>query len=315
MINRVQRWGSYLIQTREGECALSAQSIQKKYLPVIRKAFSDDLKITSFIPMKLGMTNDSFIFSCGSGSFILRLPGRGSEALINRKQEYEVYQLLADRGIADEVLYFDPETGIKISRYMENARVCDPHSKSDLSECMRVLRDFHALNLRIDHIFDPWERLEYYESLRGDLPSRYDDYAQTKETIRDLYEWTQEQPRHVILAHIDPVSDNFIFMPDGEVRLIDWEYAAMQDKDIDVAMFAVYSLLDKELVDCLIRFYQNGVEDRLQKKKIYAYIAIAGLVWSNWAEFKLNNGDVLGEYAPGQYRFAKDYSAYFYAFE
>ena len=41
----------------------------------------------------------------------------------------------------------------------------------------------------------------------------------------------------------------------------------MQDKDIDVAIFAVYSLLDKELVDCLIRFYQNGVEDRLQKKR------------------------------------------------
>ena len=85
------------------------------------------------------------------------------------------------------------------------------------------------------------------------------------------------------------------------------------DKDIDVAMFAVYSLLDKEHVDCLINFYQNGAEDRLLRRKIYAYIAIAGLVWSNWAEFKMNNGDVLGEYAPGQC-FAKDYSAYFYAF-
>ena len=289
--------------------------IQQKYMPVICEALSDDPEITSFVPMKLGMTNDSFIFECRSGTFMLRLPGRGSEALIDRKQEYEVYRLLAGRGISDEVLYFDPKTGIKISRYIEDARVCDPRSKSDLKRCMDVLRSFHDLNLSVGHLFDPWERLEYYESLRGDTPSRYGDYALTKATIRDIYEWTLEQPRHIILAHIDPVADNFVFTPDGKVYLIDWEYAAMQDKDIDVAMFAVYSLLDKEHVDCLINFYQNGAEDRLQKKKIYAYIAIAGLVWSNWAEFKMNNGDVLGEYAPGQYRFAKDYSAYFYAFD
>ena len=62
----------------------------------------------------------------------------------------------------------------------------------------------------------------------------------------------RDRPRHIILAHIDPVADNFVFSPDGKVYLIDWEYAAMQDKDIDVAMFAVYSLLDKEYVDCLI---------------------------------------------------------------
>ncbi|HHW93206.1 MAG TPA: phosphotransferase family protein [Clostridiaceae bacterium] len=293
---------------------MGTQYVQKNYLPAIRKAFSGDPDITSFIPMKLGMTNDSFIFERRDGTFMLRLPGRGSEALIDRKQEYEVYQLLAGRGIADEVLYFDPESGIKITRYIEGARVCDPNSKSDLKECMRVLRSFHDLNLHVDHYFDPWERLEYYESLRGDTPSRYDDYFQIKATIRNVYEWTLNQPRHIMLAHIDPVADNFLFTPDGEVYLIDWEYAAMQDKDIDVAMFAVYSLLDKEQVDLLISLYQDGAEDILQKKKIYAYIAIAGLVWSNWAEFKMNNGDVLGEYAPGQYRFAKDYSSYFYAF-
>lgn len=306
---------AFCIIIRGGGRILRVRDIQKKYWPVMQEAFSDGLEITSFFPMKLGMTNDSFIFNCQYGSFILRLPGRGSEALINRHQEYEVYQLLAGRGIADEVLYFDPDTGIKISRYMEGARVCDPHSTSDVKACMKVLREFHALNLSVDHMFDPWERLEYYESLRGDTPSRYSDYAQTKATIHSLYEWTLEQPRQIMLAHIDPVSDNFVFAPDGHIFLIDWEYAAMQDKDIDVAMFAVYSLLDKQEVDCLISCYQDGAQDDLQRRKIYAYIAIAGLVWSNWSEFKMNCGDVLGEYAPGQYRFAKDYSAYFNAFE
>jgi len=41
------------------------------------------------------------------------------------------------------------------------------------------------------------------------------------------------------------VPDNFLFVEkDGkeEIRLIDWEYAGMQDPHVDVAMFCIYSL-------------------------------------------------------------------------
>lgn len=284
----------------------------EKYLPTLHEVFSDNLQIFSFDPLGKGMTNDSHVLDCSAGKFILRIPGKGSEALIDRTQEHEVYTLLEGRGIADEVLSFDRDSGLKITRYIEGARVCDAHSESDVRGCVRVLKDFHNLRLEVDHYFDPWERLEYYESLRGGQPSEYADYEQTKEAVRVLYEWVQEQPRDTVLAHIDPVSDNFLFTPDGKVLLIDWEYAAMQDKDIDVAMFAVYSLLDKQEIDRLIEIYQDGATDSLQKKKIYAYISIMGLVWSNWSEFQKISGQDLGEYALGQYRFAKEYHRYFH---
>ena len=45
-------------------------------MPVICEVLSDDLEITSFVPMKLGMTNDSFIFEA-VGTFMLRSPGAG----------------------------------------------------------------------------------------------------------------------------------------------------------------------------------------------------------------------------------------------
>ena len=46
------------------------------------------------------------------------------------------------------------------------------------------------------------------------------------------------------------------------------------------------------------------------RKKIYAYISVCGLLWSNWCEFKRNLGVEFGEYAIRQYRFAKDYYQY-----
>ncbi|HHT43919.1 MAG TPA: phosphotransferase [Fastidiosipila sp.] len=293
----------------------TVQTILIECLPYIKKAISPDVGILSFEPMKAGMTNDSYVFECHEGTFIVRIPGKGSEALINRRQEYEVYQLIKDEDLADDVLLFDPESGIKITRYIEGARVCDPHSEEDVAVCMKVLKGMHDLRLEVDHYFDPWERLLYYESLWGGAPSQYDDYEAMKEKIRKIYLWTKEQPRDIVLSHIDPVADNFLFSADGKVYLIDWEYASMQDKDIDVAMFAVYSLLEKDEIDRLIDIYQEGSGDVLQRKKIYAYIAIMGLVWSNWCEFKLLSGEDFGEYMTGQYRFAKDFSDYFDDFD
>lgn len=294
---------------------MTEQTILHWCLPYIRKAISPAVDVLSFAPMKAGMTNDSYVFTCREGTFIVRIPGKGSEALINRRQEYEVYQLIKDTGIADDVLYFDPASGVKITRFIDGARVCDPHAEEEIKASMTLLKRVHDLRLQVAHVFDPWERLEYYESLWGGTPSQYRDYAERKADIRRIYLWTQAEPRDVVLSHIDPVADNFLFTPAGRVYLIDWEYASMQDRDIDVAMFAVYSLLDKTAIDRLIDMYFDGRDDRRKRRKIYGYIAIMGLVWSNWCEFKLKNGEDFGDYATGQYAFARQFTGYFDAFD
>ncbi|MFR7977894.1 MAG: phosphotransferase [[Ruminococcus] torques] len=50
-----------------------------------------------------------------------------------------------------------------------------------------------------------------------------------------------------VLTHIDAVPDNFLFIEEASgstsIRLIDWEYAGMQDPHIDIAMFCIYSFL------------------------------------------------------------------------
>ena len=112
------------------------------------------------------------------------------------------------------------------------------------------------------------------------------------------------------MTHIDAVPDNFLFVEkDGkeEIRLIDWEYAGMQDPHVDVAMFCIYSLYNKRQVDRLIAaYFTEGCSDKT-RIKIYCYIAACGLLWSNWCEYKRNLGVEFGEYSLRQYRYAKDY--------
>ena len=113
------------------------------------------------------------------------------------------------------------------------------------------------------------------------------------------------------MTHIDAVPDNFLFVKtaDGSevVRLIDWEYAGMQDPHVDIAMFCIYSFYDKQEVDQLISIYfEDKCPDEI-RVKIYCYIAACGLLWSNWCEYKRNCGIEFGEYSLRQYRYAKEY--------
>ena len=120
-----------------------------------------------------------------------------------------------------------------------------------------------------------------------------------------------EAHRDVIcLTHIDAVPDNFLFhVRDGkeELQLTDWEYAGMQDPHVDLAMFSIYSGYDKEEADHLIDLYFDGACDETTRTKIYCYIAMCGLLWSNWCEYKKQMGVEFGDYALSQYRYAKDF--------
>lgn len=266
--------------------------------------------ITDITVLKKGMTNRSFLFTCKDKKYIMRIPGEGTDQLINRRQEAAVYHSIADKNICDDIAYINPENGYKITEFLEGARVCDSTDYEDVKKCMNRLRGFHALKLKVAHEFDIFGQMEFYESLWDGTPSVYKDYEKTKANVWSLKPYIDAHAGEKILTHIDAVPDNFLFVQkDGkeEIRLIDWEYAGMQDPHVDIAMFCIYSLYNKRQVDRLIAAYFTDGCDDATRIKIYCYIAACGLLWSNWCEYKRNLGVEFGEYSLRQYRYAKDY--------
>ena len=267
-------------------------------------------EITDITVLKKGMTNRSFLFTCKDKKYIMRIPGEGTDRLINRRQEAAVYHAIADKNICDDIAYINPENGYKITEFLEGARVCDPTDYEDVKKCMGRLRDFHALKLKVTHEFDIFGQMEFYETLWDGTPSVYKDYEKTKANVWSLKPYIDAHTGEKILTHIDAVPDNFLFVQKNgkeEIRLIDWEYAGMQDPHVDIAMFCIYSLYNKRQVDRLIAAYFTDGCDDATRIKIYCYIAACGLLWSNWCEYKRNLGVEFGEYSLRQYRYAKDY--------
>ena len=291
-----------------------SKQLKTKAIETVKKVLdAKDEEIVNIKTLKKGMTNRSFLFECKGEKYIMRIPGEGTDHLINRREEASVYGQIADKGLCDDIKFIDPSTGYKITKYLEGARSCDPSNEEDLVKCMAKLKEFHNLKLKVDHEFDIFGKIEFYETLWEGAPSVYEDYKSTKEKVLSLQKYIDEHVEEKSLTHIDAVADNFLFTNVNgkeEIRLIDWEYSAMQDVHVDIAMFCIYALYEKEDCDRLIDIYFEGKCPKEIRTKIYCYIAACGLLWSNWCEYKRALGVDFGEYSIKQYRYAKEFYKY-----
>ena len=278
-------------------------------LEKIAQIFSvSESEIVNIKCLKAGMTNKSFLFSIGDDSYIFRIPGPGSEMLINRQQEKAVYDAIAPLKLSDDIIYFDGETGYKISRFYENSRNCDAGNREDVSSCMNTLRSFHEKRLSVDHEFNLRERIDFYEDLCfHPYCIRFEDYKQVRLQMNELLELMEQINPPKSLSHIDSVQSNFLILPDKSVRLIDWEYAGMCDCLIDIAMFAIYSYYDEAQLIQLMELYFARPATKEEQLRIYSYVALSGFLWALWAEYKASVGEDFGDYTLKMYRYAKDY--------
>ena len=262
--------------------------------------------------LKKGMTNRSFSFTCRGDKYIMRIPGEGTDSLINRRQEAAVYKAIQGHDLCDSPLYLNPDNGYKITRYLANSRTGDANNEADLIRMVDKLRDFHSLRLEVAHSFPLFDQIQRYEDLRENTPSAYSDYLTTKRAVFSLKEYIDAQEKSFCLTHIDAVPDNFLFVEkegDTQVQLLDWEYAGMQDPHVDLAMFSIYALYQKDQIDHLLDLYFNHSCSIQTRIKIYCYVSICGLLWSNWCEYKNLLGVEFGQYSLCQYRYAKEYAS------
>ena len=258
--------------------------------------------------LKSGMTNQSFLFELDGKHYICRIPGPGTELLINRKEEADVYRVIQPLNISEHIIYMNGETGYKIAEYYEGARNSRADSWEDVSRCMEVLHKLHESELTADHEFNMRERIAFYEGLcAAHGGTLFEDYTEVRSHMNELLDQLDALQRPKVLSHIDSVADNFLFLPDGSVRLIDWEYSGMCDPLIDISMCAIYSYYDEDAVEKLMQIYFGREPELLERKVIYSYIALGGFLWALWAVYKASLGEEFGEYTLIMYRYAKKY--------
>lgn len=258
--------------------------------------------------LKAGMTNKSFLFNVDGHGYICRIPGPGTELLINRKQEKAVYEAVKPLGITEKLIYLNEENGYKIADYYEGTRNGNADDWKDMEKCMSIVRSLHQSGITVAHRFDIRERIQFYEQLcRAHNALVFEDYDEVKEAMDWLMEQLDSRKRPSCLCHIDPNVDNFLFFEDGSVKLLDWEYAGMSDPIMDVSMSAIYSYYNEEQMEHLLSLYLEREPDEEERFALYANAALGGFLWCLWAVYKSALGEEFGEYTIIMYRYAKKF--------
>lgn len=256
----------------------------------------DEEDIVDFRNVSEGMTNTSFIFKINGVDYIYRHPGDGTESIINRKNEKTSLIKAKEIGIDPTYIYADVNEGWKISVFVPQFREPDYTSFEDSKKVLEVLRKLHRSDVKVDYGMEPWKDAGDMEALLlSKDPECFRRYENLKKKIGTVYERTLGDGIQKCFCHGDTYKPNWMFKPDGEVILIDWEYSGYSDPGIDVGYYIVDAMYEFDEAERFIKEYLQENYNETTKFHFMAYTAIIAYYWFVWAMYRESCGAVMGE--------------------
>jgi Predicted choline kinase involved in LPS biosynthesis len=279
----------------------------------LRLVFNDNSLIFDKSRFAGGLTNYNYIMNIRGIDYVIRQPGGMTEQIIDRKAERINSTIASEFGVNSESIYFDEESGIKISVYIQNSRnvaQADPCSLMILKTISCLMKKIHKSPKHFANVFN-WEaELTKYEQIVRQLRGGFFfDYSLLKD---QLIRFMRKSIKNSILVpcHNDTVPENFVINDEGNIYLIDWEYAGMNDPGWDVAAYILESGLTAEAIHFLTADYYGQMLNDNDILKIKCYMMAQDLLWTVWALIRHYNGDDFLEYCRIRYeRFRKNIKA------
>ena len=286
----------YFEELREFDKTYVANS-NSKILANIKSVFHcGDEDIVAFRCINEGLTNTSFIFRIAGEDYIYRHPGEGTELIINRRNERESLEFAKALGLDSTYIYMDVDAGWKISKYVKKFREPDYTSLGDSKMVIDVMRRLHASGVKVDYGLRPWEDACAIELLlKKKSPSCFERYEGLKEKIYRLNQQTTDDGVVPCFCHGDTYKHNWMIEPDGNVILIDWEYAGFSDPGIDVGYYIVDAMYDFDAARAFIKEYLQETWTPRLEFHFLAYVAIIAYYWFVWAMYRETCSADMGE--------------------
>lgn len=254
-----------------------------------------------------GMTNHNYSILCGKNHYVLRLSGKGTTHLVDRKTEFHNAKIATEAGINAEILYFNEMDGSMLTQYISNANPLasdDFRNLTVLRHAIRILRRLHQSKKRFKGRFEIFEKLNAYRSLvhkaKAELPK---DYRTTEGEIQRIHKVLKVRPKSFVPCHCDPVPENFIASGDN-LFLIDWEYSGMGESLWDLSDLSAEASFNTTQDELLLNIYFDGHFKSALFSRMLIFKSLSHLLWSFWGLFQsanYNDNENLHAYALERY--------------
>ena len=280
-------------------------SLQNDILVVkdlVNEHFSEEI-INDIEWLNKGLTNRSYRVILKSGQYVVRLPGYGTEKLIDREDEYISNKIACDLGIDSSLLFFDPKTGVKISEYITDAITMSAETlrrEENINMASNIFRKLHnsKINSMVD--FNVIQKIDTYETyICENKIDLYSDYGLVKRKIFEIA--NKFLPKKNVTCHNDPLCENWVY-GNNRMYLIDWEYAGMNDQMWDIACYSIETDLDDNGDELLLSAYLVNEAKPQDRIRFLANKVLVDFLWSLWGKSRIPaSGDEMEEYARDRY--------------
>jgi thiamine kinase-like enzyme len=224
-----------------------------------------------------GLTNHNVLVTIRDEQFVVRFPKADAAHIVNRDHEAKALALINKTGLDVQTLYFDPLTGIKITRYVPDLITFDAYALPDrIERTATLMRRLHALKTPIGALFDPIARYHQYRA-HVNHPLISDDAAQA------VIEGIHPISSLLTLCHNDWVPGNIGFSSQRDY-LLDYEYAGDNDPFFDVMSFITENDLTSEERQRFILAYFGRQPDDEEHHRLRLYEDFHNLLWCTWAQ-------------------------------
>ena len=269
------------------------KDIEEKDISYIKQLLKEAVGFDEYVDLERlgGLTNHSYRVATQDGrEYVVRIPGEGTEEVINRKDEKKSTELACALGIDAPLLLFD-ENGAKVSEYIKDAFTLNEDAmqeESRIKKCATIFRTLHNSNKDTHIEFDVFTMARTYEDfIFANNVELFDDYQSIKEEVQTI----KNEVDYLGIAnrapcHNDPLCANWVESGD-RLYLIDWEYAGMNDGMWDIAATSIEACFNHNHDMLFLEKYLMHEPDKQEVKHLMASKIFVDYLWTLWAKMRV----------------------------
>jgi len=233
-----------------------------------------------------GLTNRVYKVTARDAAYVLRIPGEGTSAYIDRQVEAHNACVAAAAGVGAEVLFVDANDGLMLTRYLPGCVTMSParfRARSGApARAAKALKRMHECGQTFQFRFELFGMIDEYRRLLkqrdAPLPDGYDAAVAEAQSLRKVL---GKSPPPLAPCHCDPLAENFL--DDGSrMWIVDWEYSGMNDPIWDLGDVSVEAEFDEAQDREMMAAYGDGTVSEALYGRMVIYKAMCDLLWTLW---------------------------------
>lgn len=254
-----------------------------------------------------GLTNRSYKTAMSDGrSVVVRIPGEGTEAIINRNDECLSTMLGCACGV-DVTLHYFGSDGVKIMDFISGAETMSAERLREPELIMKissVFRKLHGIGVDTNVPFKVFDMAAKYRKFIAEkgvaLYLDFDDVTAAVEAIKREVDSVCNV--RIVPCHCDSLCENWVLDSNGRLYLIDWEYSGMNDAMWDLADISIEAAYSKAEDDLLLKEYFCRDYTKEEYKNFTANKIYLDYLWTLWGKTRVPyDGEFMEDYANDRY--------------